>query len=279
MPEDITNEPSDDFEQIESMDSASFLGGVDATEEEKSSEEANVVDDAADEKTDQVDNESTDQNTEDAEEEDAGTDEPMTQSQRNAYFAQQRIAAKQSNDSFVEKLRSETKDYADDVDESKFENMDEETAEILKEAHRAARLSQANEAIRDVERSRENVANSLIMAESQLPAFNPNDKQHYVGEELYSEAMSDWAAAYAVIEKDSAGEAQIVGVKPNAPSPYEYLERKSNHFMALSDKLAARAQANVARNNASHEIVPVQQSSRSDSFDDLEERVGNISLT
>lgn len=271
-----TNEPSDVLERVESMGSEAFFGGVDASEESVETKEAAPVESTEDEKTDQV--EKTDQTTETAKEEAKALDGSMTESERNAYFAQRRIDSKINNDKYIESLKAEVPNLVNDVDESKFENMDEEQAEILKNAQKMTRQMEANEAIREVERTRETTAHSIIMAESQIPAFNSTDKDNYVGDELYQDILNDWASANAIIENDSNGEPQVVGIKDGAPSPYEFLEKKAKSLAAYSSKFEARAQTNVARNQARAEVTPVNNSSKPSSFDELEERVGDISL-
>lgn len=271
-----TNEPSDVLERVESMGSEAFFGGVDASEESVETKETAPVESTEGEKTDQV--EKTDQTTETAKEEAKALDGSMTESERNAYFAQRRIDSKVNNDKYIESLKAEVPNLVNDVDESKFENMDEEQAEILKNAQKMTRQMEANEAIREVERTRETTAHSIIMAESQIPAFNSTDKDNYVGDELYQDILNDWASANAIIENDSNGEPQVVGIKDGAPSPYEFLEKKAKSLAAFSSKFEARAQSNVARNQARAEVTPVNNSSKLSSFDELEERVGDISL-
>ena len=273
---DATQEPTDDFEQIESLSSEAFLSGEDDTYGSVEVEANDSVDTSKVEQTDQV--EETDQNTEQANSSTQVNDGFQSEAERNAYYAQRRIAAKQTNDKFVENLREESKGYVDDIDESKFEDMDETQAEILKDAAKWARQNEADQAIREVERARETTAYSLLTAEQSIPEFNPKSSD-FVGDELYQDAVTDWAAAHAIIKPDSNGEPQIVGIKPNAPSPYEYLEEKAANIRAYSVRLQARAQQNAARNNANNEIVPVHNTAKSgDSLDDLEARVGDISL-
>jgi hypothetical protein len=269
------NAPADADEAVESMSSEAFLGGVDATEKGvESKEETTEVTPA--EKTDQV--EKADQNAEQEEVEDSGADKPMSESERNAYFAQRRIAAKQQNDAFIGDLKTETREYAEDVDETAFEDLSPEQAQILKDAQKMTREMQANEAVREVERVRESTAHSIIEAESRLDAFNPNHKD-YIGEELHHEAIADWAAAYSVVRLDKQGNPQVVGVKEGAPSPYEYLEGKAAKYLKHSKELLARAQTNAARNAATTEVTPVQNSNKGgDSLQELEDRVGDISL-
>lgn len=271
-----TNGPSEVSERVESMSSEAFFGGVDAPDESVEVKDTAPVGTTEDEQTDQA--EEADQNTEPAKEEAKALDGSMTESERNAYFAQRRIDSKVNNDKYIESLKAEVPNLVNDVDESKFENMDEEQAEILKNAQKMTRQMEANEAIREVERTRETTAHSIIMAESQIPAFNSTDKDHYVGDELYQDILNDWASANAIIENDSNGEPQVVGIKDGAPSPYEFLEKKAKSLAAFSSKFEARAQSNVARNQARAEVTPVNNSSKPSSFDELEERVGNISL-
>lgn len=269
------NTPSEAEDAVESMSSEAFLGGIDAAKESVESNEEATADKPKDESTDQA--EEVDQTTEKVNDSSIASDEGMSESERNAYFAQRRIAAKQQNDNFIESLKTETREYVDEVDETKFEDMDPEQAEILKNAQKMTREMEVEKAIREVERSRETTAHSILEAESKLPAFNPNHKD-YIGEELHNEALADWTAAYCRIEKDGQGNPQIVGVREGAPSPYAYLEEKAAKYTKFSKEMQARAQTHAARNNATAEIVPVQQSGKGDSLEELEERVGNISL-
>lgn len=251
---DSLNEEEDDFDSTEEQP-------IDSTTENE---------DEMNQPTDQAEQENPNDPT-------AGMDDK----QRNAYFAQQRIAAKQaaeqSSNEFISKLRDQSQAYVDQVDTEKYEDIDETVASQLLSLEKFQRQAEVDKAIAQVERARESTALSFSQAETTIPMFNPSDKESYQPE-LHKEAMTDWAEAYLVTEQDEDGVPQIVGTKQGAPSPLEYLTQKASRYENVLKSVSAQSQAIAQRNHLAGETPGVQQTVKKDTaldaFDEEYDRYG-----
>lgn len=292
---DIQDEPSND---IENLDLLAPEGEVRYLEEDKPQAVADDTDEdeAPVENQEDVNKQPTDQA--EPREDPKDPTEGMTDKERNNYFAQQRQARKESD--YVSTLRQKAQKYVDQKSESdpeQYEDMDEAQAkkfqemdELKQKLERQDREREVETAIAQVERAREYTAMSFQQAQTSIPMFNPGDKANY-NEMLHQEATVDWAAAYLetevatdendqpILDESGTPIREIVGVKPGAPSPFDYLSQKADKFKTLLSQASARGQQNAQRNRASSELPSSAPEKRSgNSFEALEERIGNLPL-
>lgn len=265
---------------VENFDLSGSDGGV--SEESNQTADETVETDNTKETTTATNEEDTRQ-TESAESGKDQSDEvgKMTDKERNAYFAQRRIAAKEKDMDFIKSLRDEVKkDFVGEIDESEFEEMDDadaSTARQLAEIQRTLRQQEADKAIEQVERARETTAFSILQAEKDIPMFNESSKDY--NPELHKEALADWAEAYLITRPDQNGDLQILGVKDGAPTPHEYLTRKADIYTGLLRQAAARGQANAQRNRDIAETPTSGSSHRnSSSLEAIEDNIGDVPL-
>ena len=280
---ETTVDNSSSVDVLDSYDLSKPDGGLGTTSDNDNDSQESQHDDD-DRSADSVEQQTGIESEDDAK---GASDNPdnMSEAERNNYFAQRRIAAKQQAAQADSQLLKELSNQAIndfinvEPDEQDFEDMDPAVADQLRELRRNERARQAEQALMQVKQTREQTRLSVMQAESSIPLFNPSDP-HY-NQFLHEEALSEWAHRYAIVAEDANGNPQIVGTHEGAPSPLEYLQTKAPQYEAMIKAERSRGQRSAQRNraNSSGSGSASRSTGSADRMSDLEARIGDVPLT
>lgn len=248
MPEDEHTTPTTNEDTIE-MDADDFKDdALEGTSEE--------IDETTETQNDTTDESSADEDTSnDKDESDQPSDDHdefnpynLPEKERNAYFAQRRIAAKQANEAAIQDLRSSVAERIDEkYEEVDYGDISPEAAHQLREGAKANELMRAEMQIERVNVNRESLANGIERAETNIPVFNRGDSEHY-NAELHEHALKSYADAYLDTVKGKDGNLMVIGIKDGAPSPEEHMQTIAQLYGNVTQKATAKGQAAARRN-------------------------------
>lgn len=208
----------------------------------------------------------------------------MTPEERNNYYAQRRIAEKQvaqeADTEFLGQLRDAVRtEYIEvDPDDVNYDDMDPQVAEQLKRLHQSDRERQAERAIEQIAAVRETTRLGIVTAEASIPMFNQADPAY--NKALHERALSGYAHRYLVVQPGPDGAPQVVGTKPGAPSPLEYLQQEAQEFGEIlkaervSGQQVARRNLSIADTGSSNGVTQTNSNSHAA----IESRIGDIPL-
>lgn len=277
----VDTSTNDSSASIENYDFSKPDGGL---RESVASNDADADDESQAQLEDGAEQEEVDDSANNAQ---SGETDPskMSDSERNNYFAQRRIAEKkggeQADQAFAGDLRTLlAKEYVGvETDEESLENMDPEVAEHIRQLRQSRREDEADRAIERITTARSNTRLSVMEAETSIPMFNPADKA-YNGA-LHEQALSDWAHRALIVQPDAKGVPQVIGMRAGAPTALEYLKEQATKYEGILKAASLRgqraAQMNINRNTP-RSTSNVGRSG-GNSAADIEARIGDIPLT
>lgn len=209
----------------------------------------------------------------------------MSDSERNNFFAQRRIAEKkggeQADQAFAGDLRTllDQEYVGVEPDEEALENMDPEVAEHIKQLRQSERARDAERAVERITAVRSNTRLSVMEAETSIPMFNPADKA-YNGA-LHEQALSDWAHRALIVQPDAKGVPQVIGMRAGAPTALEYLQEQAQKFESVLKAASLRGQraAQMNQNRNTPRSTTSVARSGDNSASAIEARIGDIPLS
>lgn len=266
---------------IENFDFSKPDGGLGEAE---ANENVEVGDDNQDQPEDGAEGKDADESAADKP---TGETDPskMSDSERNNYFAQRRIAEKrggeQADKAFEGDLRTMFKEeyIGVETNEEALENMDPDVAEEIRQLRQSRRADEAERAVERITAMRQDTRSSIMQAETSIPMFNPADKAY--NETLHEQALSDWAHRALVVQPDRNGVPQVIGVKPGAPTALEYLQEQASKYESVLKAASLRGQraAQMNQNRDTARSASSVPRSGGNSTADIEARIGNIPLS
>lgn len=185
------------------------------------------------------------------------TDDPtqgMSEKERNAYFAQRRIADRQARaalqeDAYITELNDRLGQQF--TDQQPPEDADELESQVFQNNQMIQKMA-AERAIEKVQNTRESLSLGIAQAETSIPMFNPEDDSF--NQALYDEAMGTYADLYLETAIDAQGTPQVIGLKPGAPPVYQFLKDKSDMYEGIIKTARATGQANALRSRANASV-------------------------
>lgn len=259
----VLDQPSSDQASVDN-ETSSFDDAFDEDQPLVLDEDNTNNNNSSDEQTaDDADEDGTRSNSDQSDEvgDDSQSQQPdvaqMSDKERNKYFAERRIAAKESDRKFFDTIRAEVTDKfvnaTDDTDSTDYDLMDPDVAEQLRahnaqmqEVQKYVRHMEAERQIQKLESARENVALGFLQGESSIPLFNPQNKDTY-NPQLHEKVQADWANQFLEVSLIN-GEPQVIGIQEGAPTPLEYMQEQATFYQNLLGGAAAKGQAAARKN-------------------------------
>lgn len=204
----------------------------------------------------------------------------LPDNERNAYFAQRRIAAKQQDQQIISDFREQVHErIAEDLEDVDYGDIPPEAAEQMRQNTLEQKKIQAEMQLQQVELNRDRLVNSFDAAESSIPLFNRGDKANY-NEGLHNFAIEQYEQAYIETAEDANGNPFVIGVRDGAPTPQQYLENLAKTVGGAMTRASAKGQAAARRNYARVEQPSSSEgmSTSDNSIEALEERIGDLPL-
>lgn len=223
-------------------------------------------DDVADEMSDQNNDQENSVDENDSEKLNSSQQE-MSEKERNAYYAQRRIEAREKNKSVMDELRNRVVEKINEnYSNVSYGDIPEEAAEQLRQNAIQNERMRAEIELERVSLQRETIANSFERAEESIQVFNQSSSSF--NSELHDLAMQSYADAYLETVQNSEGEQVIIGLREGSPNPYDYMKRIADVYYNSSKQVAQKAQE-AAQRNLSRSEHRGNYISQSGSYEDL----------